>query len=236
MDKIIKGVISAANSDKYEALQRKAAYILKEIKLADKELKLSPTDVCGCLLEVIEKNNEEIEALKASMLKLASSKSESRSSGDRFRRERPTYEKVDFVANPNAQRFFINLGEKDGINKVSLMDLIISNYEGLKREDFSDSYTKDTFSFFELPKDYSEQVLEIMNGVNYKGRVISVELSEKKNRSESSSRSRGSSSRRDFKPRNDRGDRRPSRSSFSRDSKKRTDGSRRNSSFPKRGD
>lgn len=106
--------------------------------------------------------------------------------------------------NPNSQRFFINLGSFDGIDSRGLKELIIDNISGLQDSDFSDSYIKDKFSFFELPKDRVDEVMQKMNGIKFNGREVSVELSERKQSSSNYNRRDGGSSsygRRDFAPR-----------------------------------
>jgi len=115
----------------------------------------------------------------------------------------------------NVQRFFINVGMVDNLDKSGLMKLIMDNVEGVKDTDFTDVYLKDTFSFFELPKAYSEAVLAKIVGLKVGDREVNVELSEKKERSSSSRGGRSSyrgggrgsyggdrGGRRDFSPRN----------------------------------
>lgn len=125
-------------------------------------------------------------------------------------------ERVSFSAKPGVkyQRFFINLGEKDRASKSDIMDFIISHVDGLTRDDFADVYTLDVFSFFEAPLDFAPTIVEKVNGVEFKGREVHVELSEKKDRKpggRSFGGDRGRSSRG-----SDRGDR-GSRSFGSRD-------------------
>jgi DbpA RNA binding domain. len=85
----------------------------------------------------------------------------------------------------NVQRFFINVGMMDNLDKDSLMKLIMDNVEGVKDTDFTDVYLKDSFSFFELPKTYSDAVLAKLVGLKVGEREVNVELSEKKERSSS---------------------------------------------------
>jgi len=85
-----------------------------------------------------------------------------------------------FTRNPDAQRFFINLGSFDGLTPSTLIEFVKNNVEGLTTEDFSDSFIKDKFAFFELPKDKADAVLGKMNGLTYNEREVHVELSEKK--------------------------------------------------------
>lgn len=87
-----------------------------------------------------------------------------------------------FISNPNAQRFFINVGYMDDLTVKTLIEFIINNVPNIKREDFSDVFIREKYSFFELPKDMNEVVLNNLNGLTIKDRPVRVELSEKRNK------------------------------------------------------
>lgn len=91
-------------------------------------------------------------------------------------------EKIYFKRNPNAQRFFINIGSLEEIDAKSLMEIIIGQIEEIAKDDFSDVYVKDKYSFFELPKEKINLVLEKLNGMKIHDRNVRVELSEKRER------------------------------------------------------
>ncbi|MFA5282955.1 MAG: DEAD/DEAH box helicase [Bacilli bacterium] len=101
-------------------------------------------------------------------------------------KERPSFERSErperkqFPSNPNAQRFFINIGEVDGLNNKELMNFVSKYVPEIKDSDFSDIYIKNTFSFFELPKDDTSAIMEKINGTTYGSRDVRVELSERK--------------------------------------------------------
>jgi len=82
--------------------------------------------------------------------------------------------------NDNIQRFFINVGETDGLTKESLKKFVMDNFKGITDDDFTDAYLKDTFSFFELPKDKINGLIDALNGLTIGDREVNVELSEKK--------------------------------------------------------
>ena len=73
-------------------------------------------------------------------------------------------------------RYFISLGEKDGLDWMQLKDLIKAT-TGLGRDDVFRVDTKDTFSFFSTEGQLAPLVLESFSGKRYKGRGIHVELS-----------------------------------------------------------
>jgi|GEM_PF-2167791 len=102
----------------------------------------------------------------------------------------------------SVQRFFINIGLMDNLDKDSLKKIIMDNVTGISDSDFSDVYLKDSFSFFELPKEHNDEVLEKINQLKVGERDVHVELSEKRDRSSSRG---GRPSRRDSFSRGGRG-------------------------------
>lgn len=83
-------------------------------------------------------------------------------------------------SNSNTQRFFINVGSLDGFDKDSLKNFIIEHCEGVVNDEFTDSFVKDKFSFFELPKTRIDLVMKNLIGLKVNDREVNVELSEKK--------------------------------------------------------
>jgi len=77
----------------------------------------------------------------------------------------------------NMTRFFINLGRKDRLNPAKLMGLI--NEQGLnKNVSIGAIDILDTFSFFEIDKDYESQTLDAFaaNNPEFNGRRVNVEI------------------------------------------------------------
>lgn len=91
-----------------------------------------------------------------------------------------TKEKIYFKRNPDAQRFFINIGSLEDIDAKGLMDIIMGQIAEIAKDDFSDVYVKDKYSFFELPKDKIQLVLDKLNGITVHERNVRVELSDKR--------------------------------------------------------
>lgn len=125
-------------------------------------------------------------------------------------------------------RFYINLGKMDHINPAKLMGIINEN---LRKNDIEIGQIEilKSFSFFEIDKNYRDEVLEKFKGTEFGGRNIIVEVTTKpktKGRNRSKRRSFGSGERfqgnRDRK-RNDSRDRR----SGSGDGKRRDSGRRK---------
>ena len=73
-------------------------------------------------------------------------------------------------------RFFINIGKKDHVQPVHIIEMLNRNVAG--RVDVGRIDLMQNFSFFECPEEYTEEILAGMNGVNYKGRQVSVEVAE----------------------------------------------------------
>ena len=91
-------------------------------------------------------------------------------------------------------RFFINIGRKDRLNPAKLIGLINDQEIGDKIE-IGAIDILDTFSFFEVDKNYEEKTLEAFatNQPDFDGRSVNVEVTKKE-------RSGGGSSRRGKKP------------------------------------
>lgn len=79
----------------------------------------------------------------------------------------------------NATRYFINVGEKDGFNWMSLKDFLKEQL-GLTKDDLFKVDTKDTFSFFNTEKEHEEKVLAHFNEFKHEGRFVNVEVTEDK--------------------------------------------------------
>lgn len=73
-------------------------------------------------------------------------------------------------------RFFINIGEKDGLDWMQLKDLLKAA-TGLGKDDIYKVETKESFSFFNVDSALAQLVMESVNGVQYQGREIHVEVS-----------------------------------------------------------
>ncbi|WP_090677671.1 DEAD/DEAH box helicase [Myroides guanonis] len=118
------------------------------------------------------------------------------------------------VPTDGAARFFINLGAKDGLDWMSLKDYLRDTLQ-LERDDLFKVDVKDGFSFFNTEAEHSEKVMEMLNGSDYNGRKVNVEVSSNDGGGRSNNRrdhnnrgggSRGFSDRgRSDRPRFDRG-------------------------------
>ena len=100
----------------------------------------------------------------------------------------------------NMSRFFINIGRKDKLNPSRLIGLI--NEQGIgKNIEIGQIEILDTFSFFELDKNFEKDTLDAFstNDVSFEGRNVNVEKTEKQKSSRRRSSSDGSGSGRDRK-------------------------------------
>ena len=73
-------------------------------------------------------------------------------------------------------RFFINIGKKDHVQPVHIIEMLNRNVAG--RVDVGRIDLMQNFSFFECPEEFTEEILNGMDGVNYKGRQVHVEVAE----------------------------------------------------------
>ena len=79
----------------------------------------------------------------------------------------------------NSVRYFLNLGRKDGLQWMDLKDLVREITELGKDEVFHVD-TMETFSFFNTDEKHSAKVLELLNGMEFNGRVIEIEISKRR--------------------------------------------------------
>lgn len=75
-------------------------------------------------------------------------------------------------------RFFINIGKKDHVQPVHIIEMLNRNVPG--RVDVGRIDLMQSFSFFECPSEFAEEIVTGMNGINYKGRQIHVEIAEQR--------------------------------------------------------
>ncbi|PCH51868.1 MAG: DEAD/DEAH box helicase [Flavobacteriaceae bacterium] len=81
----------------------------------------------------------------------------------------------------NMSRFFINIGRKDNLNPARLIGLI-NDQRIAKNIEIGQIEILDTFSFFELDKNYTDETIASFkeNSANFEGRNVNVEITEKK--------------------------------------------------------
>lgn len=140
--------------------------------------------------------------------------------------------------NENMSRFFINIGRKDKLNPARLIGLI--NEQNIaKNIEIGQIEILDTFSFFELDKNFENETLAAFtrdSDISFEGRGVNVEKTEKKRagnrgggrrKSEGGRNHRGSGGERRSKPSRDSGSSKPfNKGGFGRD---RSKGARRSS-------
>lgn len=84
--------------------------------------------------------------------------------------------------NENMTRFFINIGRKDKLNPARLIGLI--NEQKIEKNiEIGQIEILDTFSFFELDKNFTDETLKAFSrdsNIEFEGRGVNVEVTEKK--------------------------------------------------------
>lgn len=82
----------------------------------------------------------------------------------------------------NMSRFFINLGRKDELNPARLIGLI-NDQKIANNIEVGQIEILDTFSFFELDKNFTNETIDAFQNASFNGRNVNVEITEKKKRS-----------------------------------------------------
>ena len=101
----------------------------------------------------------------------ASSSRDSRRDGGRKRRDRD---------DDNKNRFFVNLGDKDGLNSGALLRMICDNTNVNKGSIGKIDILKN-FSFFDADKESTDVILSKLQNVDYEGKKMNVEQTKKGN-------------------------------------------------------
>jgi len=79
----------------------------------------------------------------------------------------------------NKQRFFVSLGEKDGLNRGGLLR-VICDATGLNSGSIGRIDIMPAFSFFDADKGDVDQILQKVDGADYEGKSMAVQLSNDK--------------------------------------------------------
>ena len=87
-------------------------------------------------------------------------------------------------------RYFINIGERDGYDWMSLKDFLRDTLN-LEKEDVFNVDTKGSFSFFNTDASLTESILQTFTDFKMKGRFINVEVSTKPGSGSGKKRNRG---------------------------------------------
>ena len=77
----------------------------------------------------------------------------------------------------NMTRFFFNLGKKDNLKKVDMLDIINKATKSSKRRpDIGDIEIMEKFSFFEVEKDFQNDILRNLGSMKFKGKDMRAEV------------------------------------------------------------
>ena len=80
-----------------------------------------------------------------------------------------------YATSENADRVFINVGKMDGLEKGSLLDLIC-DFGEVKKDAVGKIDLKGAYSFFEIEKKFTEQLLKGFEGIELRGRKVRLEM------------------------------------------------------------
>lgn len=97
------------------------------------------------------------------------------------RRERARSERKDRGRRRNTSgnmvRFFFNLGKKDKLKKVDMLDIINkATKKSKKRPDIGDIEILEKFSFFEVEKPFKNEILNNLSSMKFRGKEMRAEV------------------------------------------------------------
>ncbi|WP_394265458.1 DEAD/DEAH box helicase [Bergeyella zoohelcum] len=79
--------------------------------------------------------------------------------------------------NENMTRFFFNLGKRDQLRKVDMLDIINkATKKSKKRPDIGDIEILDKFTFFEVDKSFKNEILNNLGAMKFKGKEMRAEI------------------------------------------------------------
>lgn len=81
-------------------------------------------------------------------------------------------------------RYFINIGRRDGLNPVRMMGVINEQLRG-EKPDFGKIDIQNNFSFFEVEPGYEQKLVNGMKGVKFEGRDVAVEAAKQEQKKRS---------------------------------------------------
>lgn len=76
-------------------------------------------------------------------------------------------------------RFFVSLGNRDGLNPGGLLRLVCDE-AGLTSSNIGRIDVLPSFSFFEADNEFADNIISKVNGANYEGNRVSIEITKKK--------------------------------------------------------
>ena len=88
-------------------------------------------------------------------------------------------ERAPRVEDANKTRFFVNLGQRDGLNPGGLLRVVCDS-TGLKSNNVGKIDILASYSFFEADNDLADKIIKEVNGTEYEGHTVSVEVTKKK--------------------------------------------------------
>jgi ATP-dependent RNA helicase DeaD len=113
---------------------------------------------------------------RAGDLNATAGKGDDRDGSDRGkRRER----RDDDGAESGKTRFFVSLGRRDGLNPGGLLRLVC-DATGLKSNSVGRIDIMTSFSFFEADNEYADNIIKNVQGSQYEGHEVSIEVTKKK--------------------------------------------------------
>lgn len=83
-------------------------------------------------------------------------------------------------SNANMTSVFIGIGRTRRVYPRDIVGLVLDK-TGLQREDIGNIKILDNYSFADINKDKTDEVISVLNGIEYRGRTLNVNYAKKKN-------------------------------------------------------
>ncbi len=98
---------------------------------------------------------------------------------EQFEDRKKGRERRDDGVESGKTRFFVSIGKRDGLNAGGLLRLVCDS-AGVRSADIGRIDIMPSFSFFEADSDQADRLLKEVNGAQYEGHKVSIEITKQK--------------------------------------------------------
>lgn len=177
--------LSKAPINKYEVTKGKGIIMNKYLLSIEKDLNqdieaqtAEIKEACDHFTEVAGRTVLPIEIAAILLQKLESENTEELPSEKHFESIEKNKEKK--ASDPNKDRFFLNIGVRDGMDETALTKFLCDSVTGLAEADIGDIYMKEAFSFFSITKEKEDALIEAFKAKDLDGRELRLDKADER--------------------------------------------------------
>lgn len=190
--------LSKAPINKYEVAKGKGTIMNKYLLSIEKDLNQNIDaetaeikEACDHFTEVQGRTVLPIEVAAILLKKLESEDTVEITSEKHYESIEKNKEKK--AEDPNKDRFFLNIGARDGMDENAIVKFICSAEPSIKEEDIGDVYMKEAFSFFSVTKEKEDSLIAAFKDKELDGRELRLDKADERKPFKKSYSDRGGS-------------------------------------------